>query len=84
MTMPGFKPSPSGVPQSLTPIHIFAFRTYVKQRAAIEKQYADSLLKLTNTFQHHRIAPIPDVNNPPPAGSGNQQPVQVIQLISTT
>ncbi len=51
----------------------FPSRNYVKQRAAIEKQYADSLLKLSHTFQNHRIAPIPDVNNLPAVGPNGQQ-----------
>lgn len=36
-------------------------RTFAKQKAAIEKHYADALLKLTHSHLNHRLTPIPDV-----------------------
>lgn len=45
------------------------FHGYMKKRAAIEKQYSEALLKLTNTYQAHKIIPIPDIGNPASAQS---------------
>ena len=36
-------------------------RTFMKQKAAIEKQYADSLLKLSTSYLSHKIANVPDI-----------------------
>ena len=38
-------------------------RTFMKQRSAIEKQYAESLLKLTTSYLNHKIANIPDIQH---------------------
>ena len=35
-------------------------RNFVKQKASIEKHYADSMLKLSTSFLNKRIATIPD------------------------
>ncbi len=36
-------------------------KSFVKAKVAIEKHYADALLKLTTSHQHHKLAVIPDV-----------------------
>ena len=36
-------------------------RTFTKQKAALEKAYADGLLKLSTSYLNHKIATIPDV-----------------------
>ena len=36
-------------------------RTFMKQKAAIEKHYADALLKLSTSHLNHKLAAIPDI-----------------------
>ena len=49
---------------------------YMKKRAAIEKTYGESLLKLTNQFQGHKIIPIPDLGQRPIQPVGEDDNVQ--------
>jgi hypothetical protein len=39
-------------------------RTFMKARSAMEKQYADSLLKLSTSYLNHKIANVPDIQTP--------------------
>ena len=36
-------------------------RTFIKQKTALEKHFADGLLKLSNSHLNHKLAAVPDI-----------------------
>nr|XP_040568675.1 LOW QUALITY PROTEIN: protein nervous wreck-like [Lepeophtheirus salmonis] len=47
-------------------------RTFVKQKASIEKHYADGMLKLSTTYSNRRIASLVDINDEMSSSSNNK------------